>query len=291
MTQSQSAFGALSDYANKSMAEPLLSREDEADYARRWRDNGDQRALDKLIRAYGRLVVSYAMKYRRYGASVEDLIQEGNIALIDAADRFDPDREIRFSTYASWWVRAALQNYVMRNWSIVRAGSTNGQKSLFFKLRHCQAQLEHSDPDMPREQRTEEIARRLNVRIDEVETVETLLAGRDSSMNAPVGESESEFQDFIPDDNGDPEGHVTQMFDADVRRRWIYEALDGLDDRERRIILKHRLAEQCETLEQIGKELGVSKERVRQLEKRALSKLKVALGDQFGSAGDLFDAA
>jgi len=265
-------------YIKASMKEAYLSREDEQDLARRWRDDDDEQALHLLVRAYTRLVVSTAVKFRNYGLPVGDLIQEGNIGLMQAAARFDPDREVRFSTYATWWIRSAIQDYVLRNWSIVRTGTTAAQKSLFFNLRRLRARIADGPGGRLTDEGRHEISRELKVGIGDVETMEARLTGSDHSLNATMSDmSDDPWQDMLADERPTPDQVVTCMRDSETRSNWLAAALDELSDREQVIIQERRLVDDGATLEELGRKLGVSKERVRQLESRALSKLKQAI--------------
>jgi len=231
-----------------------------------------------LVRAYTRLVVSTAVKFRNYGLPVGDLIQEGNIGLMQAAARFDPDREVRFSTYATWWIRSAIQDYVLRNWSIVRTGTTAAQKSLFFNLRRLRARIEDGPGGRLTDEGRHEISRELKVGIGDVETMEARLTGSDHSLNATMSDmSDDPWQDMLADERPTPDQVVTCMRDSETRSNWLAAALDELSDREQVIIQERRLVDDGATLEELGRKLGVSKERVRQLESRALSKLKQAI--------------
>jgi len=265
-------------FIRRAMQARLLSREHEQDLARRWREAGDEAALHELTGAYGRLVVSAAGRYRGYGLTIGDLIQEGHVGLMQAAARFEAGRDVRFSTYATWWIRAAMQDFVLRNWSIVRTGTTAAQKSLFFNLRRLRAKI--ADPSgaaLTPEQR-DRIAADLGVAPAEVSAMEQRLGASDQSLNAELSEDgEMERQDLIPDDRPGPEEVVIGMRDAATRSRWLNEALAELNERERTIIAGRRLSEEGVTLEQLGSELGISKERVRQLEQRALGKLRSAI--------------
>lgn len=257
------------------MAVPLLSREEEFDLAHRWRMERDERALHCLVRAYGRLVVAMAARFRRYGLPIGDLVQEGNVGLMQAAARFDVGREVRFSTYATWWIKAAMQDFVLRNWSIVRLGSTAGQKSLFFGLRRLRAQIEDASGSPLDDAGRGKIAETLKVSEADVRMMEQRLSGGDQSLNAPVNdEGDEEVQALLADTSPSPEAVVIGLRDAETRSRWLKEALDTLSPRERQIICERRLRDQGLTLEQLGETLGVSKERVRQLENRALAKLR-----------------
>lgn len=276
-------------YIKASMNEPLLSREHEQDLAKRWRDNRDEEALHELVRSYTRLVVATASKFRNYGLPLGDLIQEGNVGLMQAAERFEPAREVRFSTYASWWIRSAMQDYVLRNWSIVRTGTTAAQKSLFFNLRRLRSKIEKTlATDGLTDEGREMIADELNVNLKDVRDMEQRLSGSDQSLNAPVGESgDDQWQDFLSDERSSPESVVIGMRDAETRSRWLAEALDHLSEREQKIIRKRRLVDDGATLEQLGTELGVSKERVRQLEHRAMLKIRAAIERNVSKHTDL----
>jgi RNA polymerase sigma-32 factor len=257
------------------MKSPMLSREREQSLAFAWRREQDQESLHQLILAYARLVVAAAVRLRGYGLPLGDLIQEGNIGLMEAASRFEPDREVRFSTYAAWWIRASMQDYILRNWSIVRTGTTAAQKSLFFNLRRLRAKI--SDPSRANmsDSEIERIAETLGVSAQDVSTMEQRLSGGDSSLNVvPGDEGEESWQDHLADTRPNPEETYTARHDGDRRRGWLYVALARLSARERRIVEARQLAESSLTLEDLGREFGVSKERVRQLEQRALGRLK-----------------
>lgn len=262
-------------FIRSAMREPLLEREVEYDYAQRWRDDGDEEALHKLVRAYTRLVISLAGKFRNYGLPMGDLVQEGNVGLMQAAARFEPSRGVRFSTYASWWIRSAMQDYILRNWSIVRTGTTAAQKALFFNLRRLRARINEDIGGQLSQEGREFIATELKVPMADVESMEVRLGASDKSLNAPVAEEgDGNWQDFLADVRPNPEEIVTGLRDSDTRSRWLNDALVQLSDREQRIIRERRLRDEGATLEQLGKALGVSKERVRQLEQRALEKLR-----------------
>lgn len=277
-------------YIRNSMAEPLLEKDHELDLARRWRDKGDEKALHELVRSYTRLVVSAAAKFRNYGLPMGDLIQEGNIGLMQAANRFEPERELRFSTYANWWIRSAMQDYILRNWSIVRTGTTAAQKSLFFNLRRLRAKIERTKgAEGLNDEDRRKIAHELQVNLKDVEDMEGRLSGSDNSLNATVGEDgDEEWQNFLKDDRPNPEDIVMGMRDAKTRSKWLADALGTLSDREQKIIRDRHLQYETVTLEDLGKELGVSKERVRQLEARAMEKLKAGLTGKISHVGDLF---
>jgi len=269
-------------FIRTAMREPLLEREVEYDYARRWREQGDEVALHKLVRAYTRLVISLAGKFRNYGLPMGDLVQEGNVGLMQAAARFEPSRGVRFSTYASWWIRSAMQDYILRNWSIVRTGTTAAQKSLFFNLRRLRAKINDDIGGKLSQEGREYISTELRVPMKDVESMEVRLGASDQSLNAPVAdEGDGNWQDFLADARPNPEEIVTGLRDSETRSRWLNEALTQLSDREQQIIRERRLQEDGSTLEELGKVLGVSKERVRQLEQRAMQKLRSHIEQRF----------
>ncbi len=265
-------------YINRSMKTALLTREREFELARRWRDSQDEEALHELVNAYSRLVIKIAARFRNYGLPMSDLVQEGNIGILQAAARFEPEREIRFSTYASWWIRSAMQDYVLRNWSIVRTGTTAAQKALFFNLRRMRAKYARDLDGWLDEKSTRKIADELRVNTSDVGDMEMRLAANDQSLNASVADSsEDEWQDFLQDDQAGPEEVVVEMRDHETRSRWLAQALEELSPRERTIISERRLRENAVTLEELGKTLGISKERVRQIEHKALQKLRTSV--------------
>lgn len=224
-----------------------------------------------------RLAISIAKKFKTYGLPFADLVQEGNIGLMKAAARFEPEREIRFSTYATWWIHSSIQDYVLRNWSIVRAGTTVAHKSLFFSLRRLRAQIQDFDEQPSAAARTW-IAQQLNVREVDVDHMTARLSGADRSLNMPVGEGgQTQWEDFLEDESDTPELKVMAELDGRIRSDLISQALNILDERERHIIYSRRLSEDGETLQSIGERIGVSKERVRQIEAQALAKLREEL--------------
>jgi len=263
-----------------AMNAPYLEREEERDLAVRWREQGDEAALHRLTAAHMRLVIAMAAKFRRYGLSNADLIQEGHIGLLEAASRFEPEREVRFSTYAAWWIRAAIQDYVLRNWSIVRGGTSSTQKALFFNLRRIRARLAQEKGDIGEAAIDREVAATLGVSVGDVAAMGARLSGPDASLNAPLydrDDASGERQDALVADQIDVDEAVGATIDGERRLRWLDEALTVLDERELKIVRERRLAGDGETLETIGRRLGISKERVRQIEARALEKLRSAL--------------
>jgi RNA polymerase sigma-32 factor len=280
---------ASAGITRQAMAAELLDAETEAGLARAWRDEHDEQALHRLVTAYMRLAIAMAAKYRRYGAPMNDLIQEAGVGLMKAASKFDPDRGVRFSTYAVWWIKASIQDYVMRNWSMVRTGSTSSQKSLFFNLRRVKAKVEaEAGIDGRDPNGTEirmEIATELGVPLRDVDMMEARLASSDFSLNATQsGEEGREWVETLEDDAPQAEERVARESDLDRARTWLTEAFQALTPRERMIIAARKLAEEPETLESLGNKLKLSKERIRQLEAQALRKMRQRLESAHGPA-------
>ena len=272
-------------FMKRAMTVPLLDEEREFELARRWKQDRDEQALHELTRAYMRLVISLATRFRNYGLPYGDLVQEGNVGLMQAAARFEPERGVRFSTYATWWIRAAIQDYILRNWSIVRTGTTAAHKSLFFNLRRLRALIDNGT----RQNLTEEdrifIAERLGVGAKDVAAVDARLMAGDRSLNAPVNDASSdspaEWQDLLACDRPLPDEEVMESHDTEKRSEWIEGALATLSERELVIIRERRLRDEPVTLETLGERLGISKERVRQIEHAALKKMREALLAKF----------
>ena len=264
-----------------AVAAPYLGREEEHALAVRWKNQADVKALHALTRAHMRLVIALAVRFRHYGLSLADLIQEGHIGLLEAAARFEPERDVRFSTYASWWIRAAMQNYVLHNWSIVRGGTSSSQKALFFNLRRIRAKLAQGSGGAAGPEVFAHIAAALECPVRTSNSWTARLSGPDVSLNAPLGDSDArpglERMAMLVDDKPRPDEAVGLALDTDRRTAWLNEALTALSERERRIVRERRLAEEAATLEALGDRLGISKERVRQIESRAMEKLRVAL--------------
>jgi RNA polymerase sigma-32 factor len=276
-----------SPITRRAMAAELLDAETERELARRWRDEGDDEALHRLVTAYLRLAIAMAAKYRRYGASMSDLVQEANIGLLKAASKFDPDRGVRFSTYAVWWIKASIQDFVMRNWSMVRTGSTSSQKSLFFNMRRVRAQIERErGAPLGGHEIRREIAEELGVPLRDVEMMEGRLAGPDFSLNAQQssGEEGREWVETLEDEAPRADETVARRADTDRLRGWLTEAFGALNERERVIIAARKLRDDPETLESLGRRFRLSKERIRQLEEQALRKMRSRLVARHGSA-------
>ncbi|MGC9369830.1 MAG: RNA polymerase factor sigma-32 [Paracoccaceae bacterium] len=274
---------AETSLSRKAMKAELLDAETELELAYAWRDRRDEAALHRLVTAYMRLAISMAAKFRRYGAPMNDLIQEAGLGLMKAADKFDPDRGVRFSTYAVWWIKASIQDHVMRNWSLVRTGSTSSQKSLFFNLRRVQARLEREasarGEELDRHQLRQMIATEVGVSLADVEMMEGRLSGSDFSLNAAQSTDEDgrEWIDTLEDDSTQAAEQVAEAHDIDRLRGWLVSAMGTLTERERFIVTERKLREAPRTLESLGQELGLSKERVRQLEAAAFAKMRKRL--------------
>ncbi len=263
-----------------AMSAPYLDREEEHDLAVSWKENKDQDALNKIATAHMRLVISMAAKFKNFGLPMNDLIQEGHVGLLEAAARFEPERDVRFSTYATWWIRASIQDYILRNWSIVRGGTSSAQKALFFNLRRLRAKLWRTNAHSAESDIHAEIALAVGVNVKDVAVMDARLSGSDTSLNAPMSDSESSGTDrieFLKSNDPLPDEQVSIMIDEERRSEWIQSALETLNPREVKIIRERRLSEDGATLESLGSSLGISKERVRQIENRALQKLKDAL--------------
>ncbi len=269
-----------------AMKAELLDAETELALAYAWRDQRDEEALHRLITAYMRLAISMASKFKRYGAPMNDLIQEASVGLMKAADKFDPDRGVRFSTYAVWWIKASIQDHVMRNWSMVRTGSTSSQKSLFFNLRRVQARLEREAAaegrTLDRHEMRALIAKEVGVPLHDVEMMEGRLSGSDFSLNATQSAEDEgrEWIDALEDDGPQASETVENSHDNETLRQWLLTALTGLNDREQFIVRERKLRDAPRTLESLGTELGLSKERVRQLEAAAFGKMRKSLESQ-----------
>jgi len=272
--------------SRQAMKAELLDAETELRLARAWRDHRDERALHRLITAYMRLAISMASKFRRYGAPMNDLIQEASLGLMKAADKFDPERGVRFSTYAVWWIKASIQDYVMRNWSMVRTGSTSSQKALFFNLRRVQAKLEREASQrgevLDQHQLRQMVAAEVGVPVADVEMMEGRLSGSDYSLNATQSSDEDgrEWIDALEDDGVQAAEAVEGAHDGERLRGWLVKAMQGLNPRERYIVAERKLKDEGRTLESLGEELGLSKERVRQLEAAAFAKMRKCLDNQ-----------
>ena len=267
--------GGLSRYLAEIRKFPLLDPQEEYMLAKRWREHEDTEAAHKLVTSHLRLVAKIAMGYRGYGLPINEVIAEGNIGLMQAVKRFEPERGFRLATYAMWWIRAAIQEYILRSWSLVKLGTTAAQKKLFFNLRRVKGQIEALEEGDMHPDQVQNIARRLGVPEEEVINMNRRLASPDSSLNTPLGgESESEWQDWLADDSVDQETRLAESEELEERRTLLSTALDELTPRERDILEARRLRDEPMTLEDLSLKYGISRERVRQIEVRAFEKLQ-----------------
>jgi RNA polymerase sigma-32 factor len=282
MERSAISLPTLSDGLSRYLAEirrfPMLTPEEECSYARRWREQGDRDAAYRLVTSHLRLVAKIAMRYRGYGLPMADIVSEGNVGLMIAVKRFDPERGFRLATYAMWWIRASIQEYILRTWSLVKMGTGTAQKKLFFKLRRTKAEISALEDGDLRPEHAQLIATRLGVEQRDVIDMDRRLRG-DVSLNAPVNDSReaSEWQDWLVDPSSDPEMASAEREEYDKRRAALSGALESLNAREREIVQARHLADEPGTLEALAAKYGVSRERVRQIEMRALQKLKAGV--------------
>ena len=267
--------GGLARYLAEIRKFPLLDPQEEYMLAKRWREHQDTEAAHKLVTSHLRLVAKIAMGYRGYGLPISEVIAEGNIGLMQAVKRFEPERGFRLATYAMWWIRASIQEYILRSWSLGKMGTTAAQKKLFFNLRRVKGQIEALDEGDLKPDQVKTIAHRLGVPEDEVVNMNRRLASPDSSLNAPVGgESESEWQDWLADDTLDQETQLAESEELEERRTLLSTALEELTPRERDILEARRLRDDPVTLEDLSVKYDISRERVRQIEVRAFEKLQ-----------------
>ena len=274
-----SADGGLSRYLDEIRKFPMLQPDEEFMLAKRWREHDDRDAAHKLVTSHLRLVAKIAMGYRGYGLPIGEIVSEGNIGLMQAVKRFEPDKGFRLATYAMWWIRAAIQEYILRSWSLVKMGTTANQKKLFFNLRKVKGQISALEEGDLRPEHVTEIAEKLGVNEDEVISMNRRLSG-DSSLNAPLradAEGSSEWQDWLVDESESQEAMLAENEELDIRRQMLADAMEKLNERERRIFEVRRLSEEPMTLEELSEEFGVSRERVRQIEVRAFEKVQKAV--------------
>jgi RNA polymerase sigma-32 factor len=273
-----SSDAGLSRYLSEIRKFPLLTPEDEYMFAKRLKEHGDANAARRLVTSHLRLVAKIAMGYRGYGLPVSEIVSEGNVGLMQAVKRFDPDKGFRLATYAMWWIRAAIQEYVLRSWSMVKMGTTAAQKKLFFNLRKAKSNIGAIEEGDLTPGHTATLADQLGVSEKEVTEMNRRLTGPDASLNAPLrSESESEWQDWLADDTMDQETRLAEREERGDRHELLTNALDTLTERERDIIQERRLKDEPATLEELSQKYGVSRERVRQIEVRAFEKLQAAM--------------
>jgi len=273
------AEGGLSRYLDEIRKFPMLQPQEEYMLAKAWREHGDSASAHRLVTSHLRLVAKIAMGYRGYGLPIGEVISEGNVGLMQAVKRFEPDKGFRLATYAMWWIKASIQEYILRSWSLVKMGTTANQKKLFFNLRKAKSQISALDEGDLRPDQVKQIAHKLGVHEQEVVEMNRRLGG-DASLNAPIradGDGEGEWQDWLADDSASQENVLVAQEEADNRHVALRDALGVLNERERRIFEARRLAEDPVTLEDLSTEFGVSRERVRQIEVRAFEKVQKAV--------------
>ena len=271
--------GSFASYLSKIRKFPMLDAAEEYVLAKNWRDKGDKEAAHKLVTSHLRLVAKIAMGYRGYGLPVSELVSEGNIGLMQAVKKFDPEKGFRLTTYAIWWIKASIQEYVLRSWSLVKIGTTSAQKKLFFNLKKIKNQIFAAEQGDLLPEHVTEIANQLNVREDEVVSMNQRLAGHEHSLNAHVGneEGDAEWQDWVVDEEADQELQISQKQEIDQRKELLKNALHVLDEREKEILYDRRLIDEPKTLEELSQKYKVSRERIRQIENRAFDKIQKAM--------------
>ncbi|MGP1276094.1 MAG: RNA polymerase sigma factor RpoH [Caulobacterales bacterium] len=276
---SLSPEGGLSRYLTEIRKFPMLEKDEEFMLAKRWLEHEDSEAAHKLVTSHLRLVAKIAMGYRGYGLPIAEVISEGNVGLMQAVKKFDPDKGFRLATYAMWWIRASIQEYILRSWSLVKMGTTAAQKKLFFNLRRMKSQMQALEEGDLHPDQVETIATKLGVTNDDVVSMNRRLSGPDASLNAPMRvDGEAEWQDWLSDDNAeDAEESLAESDEFSTRMTLLQEAMGGLNERERHIIEERRLAEEPRTLEELADVYGVSRERIRQIEVRAFEKLQAEM--------------
>jgi len=270
--------GGLSNYLTEIKKFPLLDPKEEYMLAKRWKKRGDLKSAQKLITSHLRLVAKIAMKYRGYGLPVNEMISEGNIGLMQAVKKFEPEKGFKLATYAMWWIKASIQEYILRSWSLVKMGTTAAQKKLFFNLKKIKNQLSINNTNDLKAEHIEEISKRLNVKKEEVISMNRRLLGKEKSLNAPVkDESGTEWQDWLVDNKKDQEIILSEKQELNQRKDLMNEAMSVLNKREKEILTARRLSENISTLEDLSKKYEVSRERIRQIETKAFEKLQKAI--------------
>ena len=275
---STSIDGSLGSYLKQIKKFPMLSLEEEYMLAKSWKERGDLKSAEKLVTSHLRLVAKIAMGYRGYGLPASELVSEGSIGLMQAVKKFDPEKGFRLATYAMWWIKASIQEYVLRSWSLVKMGTTTAQKKLFFNLKKIKNQISASESGDLSMEHVEEISKRLNVKKEEVVSMNRRLSGKEKSLNAPINnEDGTEWQDWIVDSKIDQELNLSQNQELSIRKKLMNESLNVLKLREKEILTARRLSEDIATLEDLSKKYNISRERVRQIETKAFEKLQEAM--------------
>ena len=272
--------GGLSKYLTQIKKFPMLSAAEEYMLARSWKNRGDLKSAQKLITSHLRLVAKIAMGYRGYGLPVSEMVSEGNIGLMQAVKKFEPERGFRLATYAMWWIKASIQEYILRSWSLVKMGTTSAQKKLFFNLKKIKNQLSINNKGDLKTEHVEEISKRLNVKKEEVVSMNRRLLGKEKSLNAPIKDGDgTEWQDWLVDEKIDQELKLSQQQEFNQRKNLMHDSMNVLNLREREILTARRLSEEVVTLEDLSKKYKISRERIRQIETKAFEKLQKAMLD------------
>ncbi len=272
------SVGGLSLYLAQIKKFPMLDAEEEYMLAKNWRENGNLQSAHKLVTSHLRLVAKIAMGYRGYGLPVNELISEGNIGLMQAVKKFDPDKGFRLATYAMWWIKASIQEYVLRSWSLVKMGTTTAQKKLFFNLKKLKNQIAPGQEGDLRNEQVEEISKRLDVDSNEVVNMNRRMMGQEKSLNDPIKSGETdEWQDWLVDDSLDQELIISQKQEYEDKKELLNEAMKILNEREKEIIIARRLSENPKTLDELSKKYKISRERIRQIETKAFEKLQKSM--------------
>jgi RNA polymerase sigma-32 factor len=275
---SVSLDGGFSKYLAEIKKFPMLSPKEEYMLAKSWRDRGDIKSAQKLITSHLRLVAKMAMGYRGYGLPVSELVSEGNIGLMQAVKKFEPEKGFKLATYAMWWIKASIQEYVLRSWSLVKMGTTTAQKKLFFNLKKIKNKLAITNDGDLKPDQVKEISKRLNVKQEEVISMDRRMSGKEKSLNDPIkNESGTEWQDWIVDDNLDQELKISQSQEFNERKKLMSASMSILNRREKEILIARKLSENVSTLEDLSKKHKVSRERIRQIETKAFKKLQSAI--------------
>ena len=269
--------GSLTHYLQQIKKFPMLEAKEEYMLAKSWRDRGDIRAAQKLVTSHLRLVAKIAIGYKGYGLPVSELVSEGNIGLMRAVKKFDPEKGFRLATYAMWWIKASIQEYVLRSWSLVKMGTTTAQKKLFFNLKKLKNQLAPMSEGDLKKEHVKEISKRLNVKEEEVVSMNRRLAGKEQSLNAKIGEGDDEWLDWLSDNSLDQELRVSQNQEMRAKKELMNKSMDILNEREKEILTARRLSEEAVTLDELSKKYKISRERVRQIETKAFEKLQTAM--------------
>ena len=272
------SVGGLSLYLAQIKKFPMLDAEEEYMLAKNWRENGNLKSAHKLVTSHLRLVAKIAMGYRGYGLPVNELISEGNLGLMQAVKKFDPEKGFRLATYAMWWIKASIQEYVLRSWSLVKMGTTTAQKKLFFNLKKLKNQIAPGQDGDLKDEQVDEISKRLDVNSKEVVNMNRRMMGQEKSLNDPIkGGETDEWQDWLVDDSLDQELIVSQKQEYDDKKELLIDAMKILNEREKEIIEKRRLSEKPKTLEELSKKYKISRERIRQIETKAFEKLQKSM--------------